>query len=156
MQPTAEKNCGSVNEIFPQLEFQALNRPVDSDDITYIHSNLQQVNCNCPLAWMLMPETSTAATEETLMTNVTSQLLDLTVENTLKRCVGYDLDTTAAALSITFEQMLQIEKHTKEQRNNALWFRLRQNRLTASNFGAVLSLCKRQQITDSLLKKICG
>ena len=94
LQPKVEKNCASVNDIFPQLEFSALTRPVDQEDIDFIYSGLQTVDQRCALTWILMPESSVQSTGPTLF--------DLTVKNILKKCIeaGGDISTAVQSFCV--------------------------------------------------------
>lgn len=56
------------------------------------------------------------------------------------------------ALILSEEVITNTALATKGQRNNPMWSIIRKNRITASNFGAVLST-KRRQITISLKKR---
>lgn len=57
------------------------------------------------------------------------------------------------ALILSEEVITNTALATKGQRNNPMWSIIRKNRITASNFGAVLST-KRRQITISLKKRL--
>ena len=56
-------------------------------------------------------------------------------------------------LKITDEQRKTIQEKTIGQRDNPTWHLVRKGRLTASNFGPVLS---RKRVTPSLIKKVLG
>ena len=55
--------------------------------------------------------------------------------------------------TITQEEILEIEKNTRDQSSNDQWFDERKKRLTASNFGAVIKR-KKSIHPKSLLEKI--
>ena len=65
----------------------------------------------------------------------------------------HTIATFKKTLEVTQESAREIERNTREQRMCPLWFSLRRFRITASNFGAVLS---RQPDTppDSLVLRI--
>lgn len=57
-------------------------------------------------------------------------------------------------LSVSKEQIEQVAQLTNGQTSNHLWSMVKKNRLTASNFGVVLSAIKRQRFPPSLYKQI--
>jgi len=66
-------------------------------------------------------------------------------------------DTTAVcqSLAVGYDDMKMIEQSTRQQRSNSLWRQLREKKLTASNFGAVLAAADRH-LSDSLFTKLQG
>ena len=101
---------------------------------------------------MLAPDSTPSVS-----TTVCDSLLQLSVSNILKKLQDTaDSAQLAAAFAISFEQMKLIELHTRQQRNSTLWHQLRQHRITASNFGAVLSAADRGVMSDSLFAKLKG
>ncbi|XP_038046612.1 uncharacterized protein LOC119720830 [Patiria miniata] len=59
-------------------------------------------------------------------------------------------------MAVSEEDVKVIERTTVGQRHNALWFAYKQNRLTSSNFGAVLGAVRRNSTPPSLLKTLRG
>jgi len=89
--------------------------------------------------------------------DVTPSLLHLSVSNIIRNFnESSDRTELAALFKITFEQMQLVEQHTRQQRKSTLWHELRANRITASNFGAVLAAADRQTLSDSLFSKLKG
>ena len=58
-----------------------------------------------------------------------------------------------ASLSVTEDRIRKIERDTREQQNNSLWYEVRRNRLTASLFGTILQR-KPDTPSDSLVLRI--
>lgn len=104
----------------------------------------------CAMGWILAPDDSVATNESPL-----SDLLMLTVENILHNMQSSNKELSES-FKITFEQMKLVEENTRQQRNSSLWLQLRENRITASNFGAVLSAIKRQHHTETLFNRLKG
>jgi YqaJ-like viral recombinase domain len=63
---------------------------------------------------------------------------------------------TVQALAVSRATISQVEEMTRGQRINPLWSKLRTGRLTASNFGAVLSAANRKSYPESLFRRILG
>lgn len=151
-----EKTCAKVHDIFPQLDFNPLQRPLGDEDVQFLSSRLEQANDRCSLQWMLAPDDSLPLAD-------TDNLRHLSVINIIQSITrtddsdnAVDVSTIVDGLKISFTQMSDIEKNTRQQRNSSLWQQLRQNRLTASNFGPAIAAADKHVLTDSLFNKLKG
>lgn len=57
-------------------------------------------------------------------------------------------------MSVSELKIKEIEELTRGQRDNALWNIVRQNRLTASNFGTIIRSYSKNQFSDSFWKNL--
>nr|CAI5822470.1 unnamed protein product [Callosobruchus analis] len=55
-----------------------------------------------------------------------------------------------------YEYVKQIAQQTVGQQSNPRWLLVRKNRLTASNFSALIAACRRQRFPPSLFKRLLG
>lgn len=65
-------------------------------------------------------------------------------------------DLLKEAFALTREQILHIARVTTGQSDSPLWKKLREHRLTASNFGVVLKAWNRDSFPPSFYKRLRG
>lgn len=132
-----------VSELYPQVEetFNPLARDISVEDVAWFRSELQGMQCR--MAWLLSPEPEPQHQARP------------TVPQLVREFKGQGLEGVLASLELTEEQRLAIQTATVGQWANPQWQLHRQGRLTASNFGAVLS---RQSASPclSLMKRLLG
>lgn len=63
-----------------------------------------------------------------------------------------NVETALTQLSLKPEDILEVANSTVGQRNNSLWHQMRFGRLTASNFGVVISAIKLNRYVSNLYK----
>ena len=94
------------------------------------------------ISWLLSPE---PAKEK-------EPLLDLTVDVILATYKHLGSDILLSRMHLSHEQVMTIQAATVGQTDNKLWHLMRKGRLTASNFGCVLSA---KRATPSLISRLC-
>lgn len=79
---------------------------------------------------------------------------DIVFPKPLPQCIDMSamdqMKTEWIASNITKTEAITIEKETRKQSNSTAWFQHRENRITASNFGAVM--LRKKDINDKFLK----
>ncbi|XP_076106234.1 uncharacterized protein LOC143074906 [Mytilus galloprovincialis] len=79
---------------------------------------------------------------------------DIVFPKPLPQCIDMSamdqMKTEWFASNITKTEAITIEKETRKQSNSTAWFQHRENRITASNFGAVM--LRKKDINDKFLK----
>ncbi|KAG5277758.1 hypothetical protein AALO_G00091050 [Alosa alosa] len=132
-----------LSELYPQEDetYNPLARDITEEDVDWLRSALCGVQCG--MTWLLSPEPEPRPQQQALPT----------VAQLVREFKGQGMERVLAALELTEEQCLAIQTATVGQRNNPEWQRHRQGRLTASNFGAVLSRRSASPV-PSLLKRL--
>ncbi len=133
----------SVSELYPQVEemYNPLAREVSMEDVAWFRNELQDTQCG--MAWLLSPEPELQHQGPP------------TVPELVRKFKGQGPEHILAAMVLTEEQRLAIHTTTVGQGRNPEWQRHRQGRLTASNFGAVLSR-RSASPCPSLMKRLIG
>lgn len=79
------------------------------------------------------------------------QLRYKTVQEVVSSCSSEP--DVISKLKVTQEEILKLASDTVGQRDNPLWHQMRQGRVTASNFGVVLSAIRRNKYKKSFIIK---
>lgn len=132
-----------MSELYPQEDetYNPLARDITEEDVDWFRSALCGVQCG--MTWLLSPEPQHQPQQQALPT----------VPQLVREFKGQGMERVLAALQLTEEQRLAIQTATVGQRSNTEWHRHRQGRLTASNFGAVLSR-RSASPAPSLLRRL--
>lgn len=143
----------SVEDMFPASKpgYKALTRVPTAEDRAELYSQLQQYGKFTGLCWLLSPEPQPQSQKELPIPTIeelifSEDFLTLATDaeqvNFIKLKVATDAET-ARKISLV----------TAGQRNNPMWHLIRKGRLTASNFGSVLTA---KRTTPSLIKRLLG
>ncbi|CAL8391534.1 unnamed protein product [Arctogadus glacialis] len=143
--PASTKASMLVSELYPQVEetYDALARDVTEEDMDWFRSEL--CGTQCGMTWLLSPEPQPQPQHQALPT----------VPQLVREHRALGLEAVLASLGLSEDQRLAVQTATMGQRANPQWQQHRQGRLTASNFGAVLSR-RSSAPCPSLLKRILG
>jgi len=150
IQKTKSKCCASVDELFQENSFSPFDDAAADEAKIHLLKSLeanQQPKCNLP--WLLQAEPADVTT---------IQFQNYTIQNIVQQHIG-DISNPSAMLQhfkMSDEDIKTIEESTRGQRHNPLWSILRQNRLTASNFGKVLKAITNNTCSSSLLAQLKG
>ncbi|CAM4732372.1 unnamed protein product [Leuciscus chuanchicus] len=131
----------AVEELFPGCSYKPLTRSVTPDDRKWLLDQFQGRFTG--VSWLLTPEPETQQ----------GSLLHLCSHSIVTANKHLGSDAVLAALRLSLDQIMAIQTATVGQKDNHLWHALRKGRLTASNFGSVLSA---KRATPSLINRLCG
>lgn len=139
----------TVEEMYPISKNYMCTTVHNTDNLKEeIYNKLREKKCSISLSWLLSPEPNV---QDSLPHDIGSIFNSLEyLQATNKRVF---LEEKAR---IDEEGRHFISEITVGQTASKEWSVLRQNRLTASNFGRVLNACKRDKYPPSLFKQICG
>ena len=138
-------SCRTVSELYPPTKkYCATDRAVTDSDRQWFHDRLQDLGFRS-LGWILSPE---PAAESTVLHVPTVDDLSQHAQNVQELC---------KRLQLTPEEIQQIERITRGQRDNPLWTAYRKGRITASNFQPVLKVCSaNRKPSKSLISALLG
>lgn len=154
--PTEDRNSGikTIEEMYPLPEkyedyiCTTINNTDEMKSTVYKKLSESEKQHSVGLTWLLSPEPSMQNSLPHELKTIFNSQDFLQAEN--KRTF---LEEKA---KIDEESKLFISKITLGQIMSKEWNVLRQDRLTASNFGKVLNACKRNKYPPSLFQQICG
>jgi Viral alkaline exonuclease len=142
------KRCAAVDELFHEEEFNPFEDAALEDAKKHLLRSLEENNHpKCNLPWLLQDEPTDVATDSNY------SILHIVQQH------REDIDDPSAMLQhfkLSDKEVTSIEESTRGQRCNPLWSVLRQNRLTASNFGKVLKAVANNTCSSSLLAQLQG
>lgn len=139
-----------MEELFPApsklQNYRATKRPVNFDDKLSLFRDLTQLGSYTAMHWYLSPEPPAAETGVPLVEDVLNSqdyLQASDKDQWLRRALLVDKEGAALVRTVTVGQ-----------RDNSLWGAHRKYRITASNFGVVISSIKRNRFPPSLFKRL--
>jgi len=129
----------------------SLDRPVSDVDRQAFLSDLHSSGRHCGMSWLLVPEpTSPAANPSTVYEKLKKSSL-------LVNSKSEDMLQFSKTLTVSTDDIHQIEEITRGQSTNPLWHQYRSGRLTASNMGAVIKCMEsHREPSQSLIKTLLG
>ena len=146
----ASENKEKIKSLF-KTQDETVKSYVDEDfKCTVSEARLAERLKNCNIGWMTFFKEKTD-NKIPILISPEYQFMD-NVDLTEKQEVFTEL---FQSLCVTAEDCQLIEKLTRGQNQNELWYDARKQRLTSSNFGAILKL-KPSTRPDNLLKDILG
>ncbi|XP_039301446.1 uncharacterized protein LOC111057119 isoform X2 [Nilaparvata lugens] len=149
VRPTEGDRPIRVEELFPPKEFQPFDEPLREEAIQRLQEKLNKSNFNVGFTWLLSkePEPTAVAEIPTIESIIFSREFAAAVDKK---------SFLKAASAIEQEVIKNVAEITVGQSKNPLWFVARKYRLTASNFGKVLSACRRGRFPPSLFNNLHG
>ncbi|CAG0887764.1 unnamed protein product [Darwinula stevensoni] len=132
----------TFNSLFPDVKshYVPSEKAVSDEDIAFLHAKLKELNVNCPMKnWYLHLEPEFKGPVAPSIEDFTTLYLR-------------DPAEFFSALCLSPEGILQVQRDTTGQQQNPMWNFLRKNRITASNFGVILSAVRRQSYPPSLYR----
>ncbi|XP_034090046.1 uncharacterized protein LOC117558146 [Gymnodraco acuticeps] len=131
--PGTSKVVQPVSQLYQQQEetYNPLARDIATQDVDWFRSALRGTQCG--MAWLLSPEPEPQPQHQAIVT----------VPELVKEHGGRGLEAILASMR-------------QQQRTNPQWQLHRQDRLTASNFGAVLRSGLSSTPCASLMKRVLG
>ncbi|KAL3971878.1 signal-regulatory protein delta [Sarotherodon galilaeus] len=136
-----------VSVMTPSTTQAGIERPVSQEDKEWAVASLSKLQRFTGMGWILSPECSQAKPAKTF-DEVLRNLGFPQAEDKSRYLL--------ASLAVSDEEKKQIEEATVGQTKNALWSAYRKKRITASNFGLVLSAVQRRSYPPSLFKTLLG
>ena len=142
-----EHEPSETEQLFPDSKmYQCLTREPRAEDRSWLLSQLEACGNYTPMRWILAPEPQVK-----LAPNLP---LILPLIRSLREEDGTFLEGIFREMvSCNYESIKSTAHLTVKQLSSASWHQVREGRLTASNFGAVLNASR---VTPSLLKRILG
>ncbi|XP_043188493.1 uncharacterized protein LOC122363367 isoform X2 [Amphibalanus amphitrite] len=147
-------NRGSSNatmlkakEMFPQEDSSLLVSSVKEDQLAWLYDQVREQPCG--LAWLLAPESQSSPEEK--VPNIDSILTSAEFHASADKS-----HFLLAMLSLSKEEIAEVQRVTSGQVKNPKWFVARKGRLTSSNFGLVLKAIARGRYPKSLFKRLLG
>lgn len=138
-----------VDELFPAQQFRALLREPTQEDRNYFRAKLKLDGITCGMRWLLAPEPESAQLPASTVDMILGSQDFLSSSN--------QLGCFLKLIEVNADQILAVENLTKGQRDNSTWGMFRKGRITASNFGPVISnVDSHRGPSQSLIKSLLG
>ncbi|XP_039297261.1 uncharacterized protein LOC111057589 [Nilaparvata lugens] len=139
-----------AEDLFPPgKEYRATKAPLKEEDIKKFQDSLRQSNFNVGFTWLMSEEPAPS-----LLAEVPEMEKILFSREYL---ASDDRTSFIKSVSqISRKDIENVARITVGQCENPLWFAAKKYRLTASNFGKVLSAYKRNRYPPSLFKQLKG
>lgn len=137
--------------MFPPTKpaYQSLSRTPNAEDRAELFLQLQQYGKFTGLCWLMSPEPQS----KKQLPIPTIEELIFSEEFLAQPTDGEQVDFIKSKVAVDTETARNISLLTAGQRNNPTWHIVRKGRLTASNFGSVLTA---KRTTPSLIKRLLG
>lgn len=144
-QPAKGKMCAAAEEVFDTENFVPFDDSMSESAKGLLLSSLKESNATCNMIWLLDTENDNREEDGLHKFSVATLSSELT-----------DIVILPEKLMLSPVEISQIEEGTRGQRLNPSWSILRDGRLTASNFGAVLTAIRRNSYPPSLFSRLKG
>nr|CAH7726048.1 unnamed protein product [Callosobruchus chinensis] len=131
--PAAKK----ISDLYPPKDHRSTTRNLTDEKIKQFKDKLSVFDGSVGFSWLLSEE------------------IDQDENNGDQKIVNIE-DVIFHEDYVKEQYITQIAQQTVGQQCNPKWLLLRKNRLTASNFAAVLFACRRQRFPQSLFKRLLG
>nr|CAI5834909.1 unnamed protein product [Callosobruchus analis] len=133
-------------------EIESTARDLTDEEIEQLKHKLSVFDGSVGFSWLLSEESNQEGNSESpSIVDIESLIFHedyVTSANKLRYFEDH--------LKVDDEYVKQIAQQTIGQQSNPRWLLARKNRLTASNFSAVIAACKRQRFPPSLFKRLLG
>lgn len=145
---STDKEVNAIDEIYVAKSHVSVNRKLTEEEVTEFRTSLQQFGTAVGFTWLLSPEPTI---EPNLIPDVEDFVFteEYFSADDKQKCF---LDK----MIVSPEIIEKVCTTTVGQSKNESWLRCRKNRLTASNFGFVLTAIKRNKYPPSLYKRLTG
>lgn len=136
----------SVDILYPssRKDYIPTDEPLREEDKIWFREELKKLNRFTGFYWLLQDKPTT----------IPEHFPWLTVKDVLQQ--HKTTEDILSALMLTADDIPAIAERTKGQRDNHLWFDMRFGRLTASNFGSILTAIDNKRFSKSLYSKLLG
>ncbi|VEN52943.1 unnamed protein product [Callosobruchus maculatus] len=141
-----------LSDLYPSKDHRSTTRDLTDEEIKQFKQKLSVFDGSVGFSWLLSEESDQ---EENAASPTTVDIESLifhedyvTADDKLRHLEDQ--------LKVDDESIKLIAEQTVGQQSNPRWFLARKNRLTASNFSAVIAACGRQRFPPSLFKRLLG
>lgn len=139
----------TAEELYPSKPYSAIKQVMSEEQIDHLKKKLNDFGNTVGFMWLLQEDNEESVNcDLPVIEDIVSskEFVEATnpIEFFKKKC------------SLDDEMIKKIAEITKGQSQNEKWYLMRKFRLTASNFGAVISSCKRNKFPESLFKSLIG
>nr|CAI5868515.1 unnamed protein product [Callosobruchus analis] len=125
-----------LSDLYPPKDHRSTARDLTDEEIEQFKHKLSVFDGSVGFSWLLSEESNQEGNNYVTSTDKLRYFED--------------------HLKVDDEYVKQIAQQTIGQQSNPRWLLARKNRLTASNFSAVIAACKRQRFPPSLFKRLLG
>nr|CAI5832638.1 unnamed protein product [Callosobruchus analis] len=141
-----------LSDLYPPKDHRSTARDLADEEIGQFKHKLSVFDGSVGFSWLLSEESNQEGNSESpSIVDIESLIFHedyVTSANKLRYFEDH--------LKVDDEYVKQIAQQTIGQQSNPRWLLARKNRLTASNFSAVIAACKRQRFPPSLFKRLLG
>nr|CAI5834333.1 unnamed protein product [Callosobruchus analis] len=141
-----------LSDLYPPKDHRSTARDLTDEEIEQFKHKLSVFDGSVGFSWLLSEESNQEGNSESpSIVDIESLIFHedyVTSTNKLRYFEDH--------LKVDDEYVKQIAQQTIGQQSNPRWLLARKNRLTASNFSAVIAACKRQRFPPSLFKRLLG
>ncbi|VEN40642.1 unnamed protein product [Callosobruchus maculatus] len=141
-----------LSDLYPPKDHRSTARDLTEEEIKQFRQKLSVFDGSVGFSWLLSEESDQ---EENAASPITVDIESLIFHEdyvTADDKLRYLEDQ----LKVDDESIKLIAEQTVGQQSNPRWLLARKNRLTASNFSAVIAACGRQRFPPSLFKRLLG
>lgn len=146
---TKSEQIMTCNEMYPKKPYCAVDRKMTEDELQELRSQLNNFGSTIGFSWLLQDDPKENAV---LSVPLIADII-YTDEFFSADSKEYYLRQKCALSAAT---IMEVVHQTVGQSKNENWLLARKHRLTASNFGPVLSACRRNRFPESLYKSLTG
>lgn len=136
-----------LTDLYPPKDHRSTSRNLNEDELKAFSERLNILNGAVGFTWLTLKDVPNC---EHL----------IAIENVIfcEEFLASDdrLHYFQEKVKVTSDTILEIANITVGQSSNANWLICKKHRLSASNFGIILSACRRNRYTSSLFKTISG
>ncbi|KAK5649898.1 hypothetical protein RI129_000927 [Pyrocoelia pectoralis] len=139
----------TVDQLFPSKEHRSTPRDLTEEEVERFKTKLQVFDGAVGFSWLLSNESNE---------QMKDLLLDIEEVLCSTEYLKSDDKTTILQqkLFVCADAISKVAKATVGQISNENWLICRKHRLTASNFGPILTACRRNRFPPSLFKRLTG
>ncbi|XP_072399541.1 uncharacterized protein [Diabrotica undecimpunctata] len=139
----------TAEALYPPRPYKALNRKMSSSELEQLKIKLSSFGNTVGFTWLLQEEKQEAESIDI------SLIEDIIYSEEMK--ISTDKNSHfLKCCRINDATIKKIVHETTGQVLNEKWFLARKYRITSSNFGSIISCCKRNKYPESLFKTLIG
>ena len=140
---------GSQMSCFPQRNLIFFISSTNTGRQELLQGQTETWGVVCGMRWLLSPEPPVAGLPDRTIDTVLGDEQFITSDN--------QLGCFLKMVELSEQQIVAVAHQTRGQHDNPLWGMFRKGRITASNFGPVISSCNSGRTpSNSLLKTLLG